>query len=55
MVEKESLNIEQYLIDLEGREKKADIVETPLTTYIKQKREEKKVRSEVSMSSHTFI
>jgi len=46
VVEKESLNIEQYLIDLEGREKKADIVETPLTTYIKQKREEKKVRSE---------
>lgn len=40
--EKECLDVEQYLEELEARELNNEVVETPLTKYIKQRREEKK-------------
>ena len=41
--EKEALDVEQYLEELEKREKKNEASETPLTLYIKQKAIERKV------------
>lgn len=42
--EKTVLDLEKYLEELENRDQKKKIVETPLTAFLKQKREEKKVK-----------
>lgn len=47
MDEKDILDVEQYLDELEAREKSSEPVDTPLTSFLKQRREEKKrVREE---------
>ena len=51
--EKESLDVEQYLEDLE-KEKSAEVVETPLTSYLKDRREEKRVSWRV-MSDQVYF
>ena len=48
--EKHVLDVEKYLDDLDKREKQfSDTIETPLTTFLKQKREERKVALIVSL------